>query len=247
MSINAEGATKDAFRPVLKQNLADRLARRIHTMIQEGEFREGDRLPAIMEMARRFGVGHPSLREALKKLETMGVVEIRHGSGVYVARSHDVLLVAAPEFTGTLTKKLLIDLLETRIPLEMQSVSLAARHATEQNITEMRNLLETASQNLTDDAVLNTTNMSFHRAIAQASGNAVLTQLLSVLHELFSEEQRLILGIFGSRDRDHLEHLGILDALEQRDDALAVERMKAHLQGVENAIQGWDPESHPIA
>ncbi len=246
MSINGEGATKDAFRPVTKQNLADRLARRIHTMIQEGEFHEGDRLPAIMEMARRFGVGHPSLREALKKLETMGVVEIRHGSGVYVTRSHDVLLVAAPEFTGTLTKKLLIDLLETRIPLEVQSVSLAARNATDQNVAEMRELLETASRNLGDDAVLNTTNMSFHRAIAQASGNAVLTQLLSVLHELFSEEQRLILGIFGHRDRDHLEHLGILDALEKRDESLAVERMKTHLQGVENAIQGWDPESHPI-
>jgi GntR family transcriptional repressor for pyruvate dehydrogenase complex len=246
MSINGEGATKDAFRPVVKQNLADRLARRIHTMIQEGEFREGDRLPAIMEMARRFGVGHPSLREALKKLETMGVVEIRHGSGVYVTRSQDVLLVAAPEFTGTLTKKLLIDLLETRMPLEMQSVALAARNADDQNIADMRSLLDTASQNLADDSVLNQTNMSFHRAIAQASGNAVLTQLLSVLHELFADEQRLILGIFGSRDRDHLEHLGILDALEQRDETLAVERMKAHLQGVENAIQGWNPEHHPI-
>ena len=76
---------KNAFEPVLRQSLADRLARRIRGLIQNGDYKEGDRLPPIMEMARRFGVGHPTIREALKKLETMGVVEIRHGSGVYVS------------------------------------------------------------------------------------------------------------------------------------------------------------------
>src|SRR5919204_923013 len=120
----------DAFRPVVKQNLADRLARRIRKLIQESEYREGDRLPSIMEMARSFGVGHPTLREALKKLETMGVVEIRHGSGVYVTRNHDVLVVAAGDYSGTVTKKLLIDLIQARTPLEIHSVMHAARNAT---------------------------------------------------------------------------------------------------------------------
>ena len=76
---------KHAFEPVLRQSLADRLARRIRAMIQNGSYAPGDRLPPIMEMARQFGVGHPTVREALKKLETVGVVEIRHGSGVYVS------------------------------------------------------------------------------------------------------------------------------------------------------------------
>ena len=71
-------------------------------MIQNGVYREGDRLPPIMEMARQFGVGHPTVREALKKLETVGVVEIRHGSGVYVSRSRDVLVLRAcrPRWSG---------------------------------------------------------------------------------------------------------------------------------------------------
>ena len=65
----------DAFAPVLKQSLSDRLARRIRGLIQKGDYRQGDRLPTIMEMARRFGVGHPTIREALKKLETMAATD----------------------------------------------------------------------------------------------------------------------------------------------------------------------------
>jgi hypothetical protein len=71
-------------------------------------------------------------------------------------------------------------------------------------------------------------------------------QLLNVLQDLFTEEQRLILGIFGSRQRDHAEHLAILEALEKRDEALAVERMRTHLEGVQDAVARWDPEHHPV-
>jgi GntR family transcriptional repressor for pyruvate dehydrogenase complex len=238
---------KDAFAPVMKQSLSDSLARRIRGLIQKGDYRQGDRLPSIMEMARRFGVGHPTIREALKKLETMGVVEIRHGSGVYVSRSEDVLVLASPDFTGTVTRKLLLDLIEARTPIEMQSVALAARHLTDDHLQEMRRLLTTAGNNLANDEVLSPTNMAFHRQIALASGNTVVTQLLDVLQDLFRDEQRLILGIFGSRERDHEEHLAILDALEQRDEPLAVERMKTHLDGVRDAIRRWDPEHHPVS
>ena len=106
----------DPFKRLSKQSLSDRLARHIRRLIQT-DYVQGDRLPPIMEMARRFGVGHPTVREALKKLETMGVVEIRHGSGVYVSRSHEVLVLASRDFTGTVTKKLLLDLIQARAPL----------------------------------------------------------------------------------------------------------------------------------
>jgi len=236
-----------AFAPELKQSLSDRLAGRIRGMIQRGHFRVGDRLPSIMEMAKRFGVGHPTVREALKKLETIGVVEIRHGSGVYVSRSEEVLVLASPDYPGTVTKKLLLDLIRARMALEARSVADAVQKATAAHLKEMRRLLTTAGQNLTNDDVLNTVNMSFHRQIALASGNAVLVQLLDVLRELFSDEQRLILSIFGSRERDHEGHLAILEALERRDAKLGVKRMHAHLKGVEDAILRWDPAHHPVS
>src|SRR6266480_3698105 len=114
---------RDAFSPVLKQSLSDKLAQRIRAMIRKGDYQRGDRLPPIMEMARRFGVGHPTIREALKKLETMGVIEIRHGSGVYVTRSEEVLVLASPDYPGTVSKKLLLDLIRARMALEAQSVA----------------------------------------------------------------------------------------------------------------------------
>jgi GntR family transcriptional repressor for pyruvate dehydrogenase complex len=237
---------KNSFAPVLKESLSDRLGRRIRKMIQRGDYRRGDRLPTIMEMARRFGVGHPTIREALKTLEAMGVVEIRHGSGVYVVRSDDVLVLASPYYTGAVTKKLLLDLVQARISLEVQSVADAVANATAEHLQEMRRLLTTAGENLDNDRVLNTVNMGFHRQIAIASGNTVLAQLLDVLQDLFREEQRIILGIFGSRERDHKEHLGILDALDRRKESVATERMRAHLQGVHDAITRWDPDRHPV-
>lgn len=237
---------KHTFEPVTKESLSDRLARQIRGLIQSGGYQPGDRLPAIMEMARRFGVGHPTMREALKRLETMGVVQIRHGSGVYVTRSEEVLVLATPDYAGTVTRKLLLDLLQTRMSLELQSVDAAAQHATPDHLREMRRLLTTAGQSLGSADVLNSVNMAFHRQIALASGNTVLAQLLDVLHDLFVREQRLILDIFGSRERDHQQHLAILEALERRDRTLSVERMRTHLQGVQAAVQQWDPEHHPV-
>jgi len=236
---------KESFTPVLKQSLSDKLAQTIRSVIQKGEYQQGDRLPPIMEMAKRFGVGHPTIREALKKLETMGFVEIRHGSGVYVSRSEEVLVLASPDYGGTVTKKLLLDLIHTRMPLEMMSVAEATKRATAKDLAEMRRLLHTAGENLDNDVILNEVNMSYHRQIALSSGNTVLVQLLDVLRDLFRNEQRLILGI-NSRERDHKEHLAILQCLEKHDEKRAVELMRKHLQGVADAIRRWDPEHHPV-
>jgi GntR family transcriptional repressor for pyruvate dehydrogenase complex len=193
-------------------------------------------------MARRFGVGHPTVREALKKLETVGAVHIRHGSGVYVGRNDNTLLVTNPTFDGPVTRKLLLDLIEARLAIEVQSVALAARNVTGKQLREMRQLLARAEGNLADDATLNETNMAFHRQIALASGNSVLAQLLGVLSSLFRREQGMILDIYGSRRKDHAEHVGIMEALGKRDEPLAVERMRAHLEGVREVLRRWDPQ-----
>lgn len=233
--------------PVSKHSLADALAQRLKQLIQDESYQPGDRLPPIREMARRFGVGHPTLREALKKLETLGEIEVKHGSGVYVGEHQNTLLVANPIRYEAVSKKLLLDLIEARIPIELKSVGLAATHATEEHLNEMEQLLANAAQNFDDDVVLNSANMAFHRQIAIASGNTVLHQLLDVLGRLFQKEQRWILDIYGSREKDHAEHLGILEALQERDGPVAVERMRAHLDGVREVLLRWDPNDNPVA
>lgn len=144
---------------------------------------------------------------------------------------------------GSVSRKLLLDLLDARIPVELRAVALAANHAGEDHLEEMRRLLAHAGRHLSDPEVLTPTNLGFHQQIAIASGNTVLREILTVLADSFQEQQREILDIYRYWQRDYMEHLGILQALEGRDAELAVERMRAHLQGVREVLARWDPDA----
>jgi GntR family transcriptional repressor for pyruvate dehydrogenase complex len=237
---------QQTFQPVSRQSLSDDIAQRISQMIRGGEYRPGARLPAISQMARQFGVGGPTLREALKKLETVGLVDIRHGSGVYVGSAPGSLLISHPILATTASKKILVDLIEARIPIELQTVALAARHATAEHLAEMENLLAIAGESFDDSTLLNRVNLSFHRQIALASGNVVMHQILEVLSTLFRQEQRLILDIHGRREDDHAEHLEILAAVRAHDEELATIRMQQHLERVRDMLRRWDPKTTPV-
>lgn len=234
------------FQPVTRVGLADELAQRITALIRSRAYATGERLPSIADMASRFGVGAPTVREALKTLEAHGVVQIRHGSGVYVSQLSDALVISNPAFDGTVSRKLLLDLIAARIPIETTTVAFASHNASATDFAELERLLAVAEANLDDDAVLNDTNLAFHRHIAIASGNAVLEQLLGVLTKFFAREQRLLLDIQNSRVDDHAEHVGILAALKQRQTELAVTRMRSHLEGVEAVLRAWNPDTHPM-
>ena len=227
------------IRPISKRSLADSLASRIQSLIGSGRFAVGERLPSIAQMAQDYNVGPPTLREALKKLEALGMVSVRHGSGVYVRNLAPPIFVTSPIHTGTPSKKMLLDLIEARLPIEVETIGLAARNATPDHLGEMERLLTAAEEEIDHPSVLGPLNMAFHCEIAKASGNGVLAQLVEQMVDLFREEQRVILDIHGLRDRDHLEHRGLLDVVQGRDEAKARELMAAHLGGVRKAIQAW--------
>ncbi|CAN5822903.1 FadR/GntR family transcriptional regulator [soil metagenome] len=235
------------FAPVPRQNLPDDIAQRISQLIQSAKYEPGARLPSISRMAAQFNVGPPTLREALKKLGALGIVEIKHGSGVYVGRAPDSLLISNPVFEPTASKKLLVDLIEARIPIELQTADLAARHATVGHLEEMGQLLAKAGRALDNTSLLNQLNLGFHRQIALASGNVVMHQILDVLSSLFRNEQRMILDIHAHRADDHKEHLAIYEAIRTGDHALAVRRMRSHLERVRNTLQCWDPLENPVS
>jgi GntR family transcriptional repressor for pyruvate dehydrogenase complex len=221
---------------VTRQNLSEELARRVRELIETGDYRAGDRLPSIAEMAHRFGVAHPTLREALRRLQTLGYVDLRHGSGVYVGRDHHPLLITNPIFRSGITPKLLLDLVEARIPIELKSVSLAAMHATPEQLARMRGALTEAGARLESESLVGSANLTFHGEIARASGNQILHQLTEVLAGVIQAEQRVILDTLELRTRFHDEHLGILEALERRAPDLAAARMHAHLEGVRDVL-----------
>ena len=224
-----------------RSSLSHDLTKRLMQLIRSEEYGPGDRLPPIMEMARRFGVGHPTLREALRKLEVLGMLEIRHGSGVYIKRDRDMMLVSNPVFAGSASKELLLDLIDARMLIEVRAAELAAMNASAGQIERMEELLASAEENLDDDALLSPANLSFHCEISAASGNTVIAQVLEALMGLFLDEHRVILGIYGDRRKDHDEHVGLLDAIRRHDAEVARNRMRAHLEAVRSALRQWEP------
>ena len=232
-------STAAVIRPISKRSLADSLAGRIQSLIGSGRYAVGERLPSIAQMARDYNVGPPTLREALKKLEALSLVSVRHGSGVYVRNLAPPIFVTSPIHTGTPSKKMLLDLIEARMPIEIETIGLAARNAKQVYLDEMERLLAAAEEQLDNPSVLGPLNMAFHCEIAKASGNAVLAQLVEQMVDLFREEQRVILDIHGLRDHDHREHRALLAVVRRRDETAARERMAAHLSGVQEAIQAW--------
>jgi GntR family transcriptional repressor for pyruvate dehydrogenase complex len=191
-------------------------------------------------MARRFGVGPPTVREALKKLETLGVVDVRHGSGVYVASRRELLVLARPPFAGGTDGRLLGEVIEARIPLEVEAARGAAANASDDDIASMRHVL-TGLEPDSDGARLAAADAAFHRQVAATSGNAIIAQLLDALRDLFTDEGRVVWWEPLVEDRDLIAHHAILDAIAAHDAALAGERMRVHLERVRAAVSTAGP------
>lgn len=232
------GAASVSGECVAGADLVASLVERLRSFIQQGGFRAGDRLPTIKQMARSLGAAPLTLRQALAVLEAGGVIEIKHGLGVYMKK--EALLLPNPLFATKVTKKLLLDLVEARIQIETRAIGLAAVHASEVDLMRMEALLAEAEAYIGDDARLAAANRTFHQEIAVASGNAILAQLQDVLACTFQQEQQTLISLYGSHEEDFREHEGLLRMLLIRDASLARERMKAHFNGLHQAVLRWD-------
>lgn len=228
--------------PILKQSLADNLAQEIKKFIIGQRYNPGDRLPSTTELANRFGVGLPTLREGLKKLEAVGAVQSRHGSGIYVGEHINSLILQNPiTLPESPTKKQLLDLIEARIAIEPKTAALAAVNARPEQLDTMQQLLDAALINIDNNNILNEKNMLFHKEIANASANSVFSQILGVLAGLFRGEQQMLIDIYRSKESDHQQHVEIFEAIKNRNSDLSEALMQNHLEGVREAIVRWNP------
>lgn len=222
---------------VTRPTLSDALTERMLELIRTGGHRPGDRLPSTRELSQRFAVTTPTLREALRRLEATGAIELRHGSGIYVGADIERVVLPNPNMRELHAAQLL-ELLGARIVIEPPLAALAARHADAEELAALRLLLDQAGRHLRgEDAILHDANMSFHRATARLAGNSVLHEVVDSLLTVHGPEQREILQIFDDRSRDYEEHLAILEAIETRDAAQAEARMRSHLMDVKTVIE----------
>lgn len=222
---------------VTRPTLSDALTERMLELIRTGGHRPGDRLPSTRELSQRFAVTTPTLREALRRLEATGAIEMRHGSGIYVGPAIERLVLPNPNMREMRGGQLL-ELLDARIVIEPPLAAMAARRARGDDLAALERVLGEAATHLRgEDAELHEANMTFHRATARLAGNSVLHEVVDSLLTVHGAEQREILQIFDDRRRDHEEHRAILQAIVAGDAMAAEDRMRAHLADVKSVIE----------
>jgi GntR family transcriptional regulator, transcriptional repressor for pyruvate dehydrogenase complex len=225
-----------AHREMTRMSLSSSLAERMLKLIRDEGLRPGDRLPSTRELAQRFAVTTPTLREALRGLEVTGTIELRHGSGIYVGPGLDRVVLPNPN-VRQLRDTQMLQLLDARLLIEPPVTGLAARHAMPGDLAGMKAILVEAADRIgRDDELLHVSAMSFHRAVARTAGNIVLSEVVDSLLTVHSPEQREILQAFDDRHRDHEQHCAVLDAITSGNAEAANERMRAHLHEVREAI-----------
>jgi DNA-binding FadR family transcriptional regulator len=225
--VKAGGAELADTRRLYRQ-IADQLARFIET----NSFAVGAKLPTERELAEMLGVSRPSVREGLIALEVEGVVEVRGGSGVFVAsrkqRAEPPVAAPAP---GP------FDVIKARWLFESEAAALAAVNANAQQLQQMNLALKVMREAPTHSAAGTAADERFHMAIAEASGNAAVAQVIAQLWKmrtgtLYMQMESHFIGadIWAQACAEHAE---LMDAIASRDPDAAREAMRKHMKNAE--------------
>jgi len=214
--------------------VTDEAILKIKDMILAGELRPGDRLPPEKLLSERLGLSRSSMREAVKALEVIRVLDVRRGDGTYVTSLEPQLLLEAMSFILDLhDDSSVLELFAVRRILEPAAVALAATRLTPDDIAGLRAQLEAVDESTSVEGLV-AHDLSFHGAITTAANNAYLSTLIESLSS-HTVRARIWRGLTqeNSVPRTLGEHHAIVDALERGDAALAQALTVVHISGVE--------------
>lgn len=226
-----------------RSDLSTDLAAAVVRMISIDKLAPGQPIPPLRPLAQRFGVAVPTMREALRRLEGMGILEFRHGSGIFVGANSNRLVLAnllAPHPS----REQLCQLLQARLVIEPPIAAMAAQVRDADGVDRLRAALAEAQRQLrTADPRLPATNSDIHRGIAAATGNPVLAQTIDSLAAVHAQEQAEILVLHGDAEQDFDEHARIVRHVSGGDVDAARTAMHEHLAGVLDVVSAQLPES----
>jgi GntR family transcriptional repressor for pyruvate dehydrogenase complex len=217
--------------------LAEQVADQISDQIAEGRWKPGEKLPTEAELCGTLRIGRSTLREALKSLAFVGMVQMRPGEGTYVIEESRLLIDRIMARGSLKTDQELQDVGEVRLILEGEIAALAAERAAPEDLEKLESImcamtasLENGGRNYVD------LDVEFHLAISQCAKNQMLYQLLSpirgVLKEWISKSQELP----GIQENAHRQHMKILAAIRSKNPERARHAMKAHLHTCEKTF-----------
>jgi DNA-binding FadR family transcriptional regulator len=218
--------------------VTDEAIEKLKEMIVSGQLRPGDRLPREADLATDLGLSRSSLREAVRALSLVRILDVRQGDGTYVSSlAADTLLEALSFIVEFHHDASVLELLEVRRILEPAASAQAATRITDDALAELEEIQGRSSvESSVEDLVKN--DLEFHRAIAVASGNSVLASLIESLSGP-TQRARVWRGITqeGALVRTLAEHRAIFDAIRAHDPELARTWATVHIAGVEDWIR----------
>jgi GntR family transcriptional repressor for pyruvate dehydrogenase complex len=214
----------------------------VRGLIEKGQLRPGDRLPAERDLAGQIGVSRPTVRAGLRALAAMGVVQSRHGSGTYIPDGPPVLAPEPLSFLAALHGFTHGEMYEARRILEVGAAGLAAERATPDHVATLAEEVADLFASLESPQVFLVHDINFHRAIAAASGNPIVASLVEMVSTLYYERRRRTAERAFPRDlRDAAEaHRRIYQAVRARDAEAARAAMNDHLLQA-SAYQAQEP------
>lgn len=176
--------SKKIIRPIKTEDRSDAILLAITEFIVSERLDPGDQLPTERELMNGLKVGRSSIREVIRHLQALGIVEIRRGSGTYLKRALSEKTVYLPLSIAT-KRDGLLQTLEVRRALEVEASILAAQRATPENIVEMGDMLEHMESVHHLNGTAGPEDLAFHLSIYRAAGNPLFEQLLQQMRESF--------------------------------------------------------------
>jgi DNA-binding FadR family transcriptional regulator len=204
--------------------------------IAGGTFKPGARLPSERELVQQFGVSRVSVREALRSLEALGMIEILRGRGSFVAGE---LVQRRVRQWLSMHNQEVVDLLKVRGAIETLGAEEAARRQDRRSLSALESAhvaFVTTVETKGELGRLVDLDVQFHQALADASGNALVSELTRQLNAHLSEARRLTMMPPGRPQRSAREHERIVGALLAADPSAAARAMRKHVQAVEDAV-----------
>jgi GntR family transcriptional regulator, transcriptional repressor for pyruvate dehydrogenase complex len=228
-------AIKPEFEVVRRNRVYEEVAKQIERLILK-KLRPGDRLPSERELADMLRVSRGSIRDAIRSLELLGLVEARQGTGTIVRESSTESL-ANPFATALKRRKELVsELLDFRKMLEPPLAARAATHASPEELVEMEEILrrQEERQRQGDDAVAE--DAEFHYSVALACDNSVVMKVIDILMDLLRDTRARSLQVEGRPQKSLSGHRRILAAIKRHDAEAAKAAMRRHLEDVEEIV-----------
>lgn len=216
------------------------LQHEIMALILERGLLPGDPLPTELELVEELGVGRNTVREALKVLQAIGIVDVRHGYGMFVAKKKLDALAVTLEFHARMSLahsgREAVELVDVRQALESELIAAAVDAMTPESLAAVRAAVEQMEADAARGHSLVEADREFHRALFAPLENALLSNLLDVFWAAYSGMHETLSPDAVDLAETSREHRGIYDAVAAGDKELATARMRGHFDGIRGLI-----------